>query len=96
MHVFSKPILRQFWKDYPDAENLLQAWHKKASKIAPEHFVELKKTFPTADAVGKLVVFDIGQKYRLIAHVNYAAETLYVRSVLTHKDYDKDYWKTQA
>ena len=45
-------------------------------------------------AVGQFTVFNIGgNKYRLIVEVKYDRQVIYVKHVLTHKDYDKDAWK---
>jgi mRNA interferase HigB len=44
--------------------------------------------------VGRLTVFNIaGNKYRLIARVEYELQRVYVRKVLTHDEYNKDKWK---
>jgi hypothetical protein len=57
-------------------------------------FVELRTTFPSADQVGKLTVFNIGGgKARLIAAIHYNRQKVYIRAVLTHEDYDKGKWK---
>jgi mRNA interferase HigB len=46
------------------------------------------------DFLGDLVVFDIGgNKYRLIAIVNYRTHIVFIRHILTHKEYDKGAWK---
>jgi mRNA interferase HigB len=50
----------------------------------------VKKTFNSADVLkdGR-VVFDLGgNKYRLVAWINYACQVLYVRFIGTHKQYD--------
>jgi mRNA interferase HigB len=38
-------------------------------------------------------VFNIGgNKYRLVASVRFEVQVLYVRAVMTHRDYDKGDW----
>lgn len=32
--------------------------------------------------------------YRLIAYIRFDKQILYIKSVLTHRDYDKGTWKT--
>jgi len=55
----------------------------------------LRRTFPSADRVGKYTVFDIGgNKVRLIAAIHYNRRKIYVRAVLTHSEYDAERWKT--
>jgi mRNA interferase HigB len=55
---------------------------------------ELRATFPSADVVGDLIVFNIGgNKYRLIASIHFNRGKVYVRHVLTHREYDRGAWK---
>jgi len=55
---------------------------------------DIRAVFPTADKVGKLIVFNIGgNKYRLIAAIHYNRKWIYVRAVLTHEEYDQGNWK---
>jgi mRNA interferase HigB len=54
-----------------------------------KHFIELKKTFGSADQVKPHTVFNIsGNKYRLIAVVDYALQSVSIECVLTHSEYD--------
>lgn len=51
-------------------------------------------SYPSADLVGRCLVFNISHnKYRLIVRVTQNWKRLYVRHVLTHKQYDSDSWK---
>jgi mRNA interferase HigB len=34
-----------------------------------------------------------GNKYRLIAEINYVTQKLFLRHVLTHSEYDRETWK---
>jgi mRNA interferase HigB len=57
-------------------------------------FAELRSVFSSADQVGKLTVFNIGgNKARLIAAIHYNRKKVYIRAILTHKEYDEDKWK---
>jgi mRNA interferase HigB len=50
--------------------------------------------YPTADAVGNFIVFNIkGNSYRLIVSIDYAIQTIYYKYFLTHAEYDKEKWK---
>ena len=94
MHVISKKALRKFWSQYPDAREPLLRWYRIVSQTPFASFVELRQTFPSADLVGRHVVFNIsGNKYRLIASIHFNRGKLYVRDVLTHRDYDQGAWK---
>jgi len=55
---------------------------------------EIRTLFPSADKVGKLTVFNIGgNRVRLIAAIHYNRKKVYIRAVLTHKEYDTSAWK---
>ena len=59
-----------------------------------KHFVDLKKTFGSADQVKPRTVFDIsGNKYRLIAVVDYTLQSMSIECVLTHAKYDEGRWR---
>ena len=55
---------------------------------------ESKAVVHTADFVAPYVVFDIGgNKYRLIAEINFSRDVLFIRRIMTHKEYLKGAWK---
>jgi mRNA interferase HigB len=55
---------------------------------------ELKQVYHNADFVGRRTVFNIaGNKYRLVARVNYLSQRVFVLYLLTHAEYDKGAWK---
>lgn len=86
--------MRQFWEKYPDSQNPLSRWYQVVSKSEFSSFVELRATFPSADKVGSLIVFNIGgNKYRLIASIHFNRGKVYIRHVLTHSEYDRGAWK---
>ena len=94
MRVISKAALRDFWGRHPEARASLEAWLNRARLSEPADFNALRREFPAADYVDGLTVFDIGgNNHRLIAAIHYNTQTLYVRAVLTHADYDKDKWE---
>jgi mRNA interferase HigB len=54
----------------------------------------VKQSFNTADFVSPYVVFDIGgNKYGLIAEMNFTRRVLFIRGIMTHKEYVKGAWK---
>ena len=70
------------------------AWYAIVEKTDFAPFAELRRVFPSADKVGKWVVFNIGgNKYRLIAAVHFNRRKLYIRHILTHAAYDRGGWK---
>ena len=92
-HVISKQRLRAFWEHNRDARKELEDWYKAACKAQWVGLADVRRAFPDADQVGRCLVFNIrGNKYRLIVRATYNWKRLYVRNILTHKDYDKRLW----
>jgi len=91
MHVISRKTLQEFWEQYPDAEAALQAWFHEAKVASWSNSAELKAKYGGASIINsERVVFNIcGNKYRLIARINYVSGTLFVRFVGTHGEYDR-------
>jgi mRNA interferase HigB len=60
------------------------------------NLIELRAIFPSADQIGKFTVFNVGgNKARLVAAILYNTGKIYVRHILTLKEYDKDAWKEE-
>lgn len=96
MYIISKKKLREFWEEHPRAKAALETWYQVAKHAEWESFADVRKTFNTADQVGKFTVFDIGgNKYRLIAVIHFNRGKLFVRHVLTHAEYDDGKWKNE-
>jgi mRNA interferase HigB len=94
VHIISRKALQQFWERYPDSKNPLSRWFKIMRKNNFANFSVLRNTFPSADKVGKFIVFNIGgKKYRLIVSIHFNRNKVYIRHVLTHPEYDKGAWK---
>ena len=94
MHIISRKALRLFWEKYPDSKTALARWFKIVERSNYQSFNELRETFPSADKVGKWIVFNIGgNKYRLITVIHFQRGKIYVRYVLTHQEYEKGEWK---
>jgi mRNA interferase HigB len=94
MHVISRKKLKEAAARRADLEGPLDAWFRIARKAAWRNLADVRKTFSSADAVGKWTVFNIkGNQYRLITELNYTFGRIYVRDVLTHAEYDRGDWK---
>jgi mRNA interferase HigB len=94
MHIISEKKLRDFWAAHPEAETPLRAWIKVAQEAKWEKFADIRQAYAHADQVDKFTVFNIGgNKFRLVVVVHFNRGKLYVRHVLTHKEYDEDKWK---
>jgi mRNA interferase HigB len=94
MRIISRRAIREFVERYPRAEPALDAWYRIALQADWPNLAEVQQVYPHADLVGRCTVFNIhGNRYRLIARVNYQHRTIYIRQILTHQEYDKGGWK---
>jgi mRNA interferase HigB len=103
MRVIALKALAVFWADHPDTETALRGWYKTVRKERWTDFASVRRTFGSADLVGRCVVFNIGgNKYGLIAAVHYlkcdedgtiVEGRVYIRNVLTHREYDESAWE---
>ena len=94
MHVITRKRLNDFAEKYPDAKSSLAHWYGIMRKGRFTNLSRLREVFPQADLVGKFTVFNIGgNKVRLIAAVHYNRNKIYIRHVLTHREYDMGKWK---
>ena len=94
MYVITRKRLLEFAKKRPDCSSALESWYRIVKQTNFNSFNELRQTFPSADDVGKLTVFNIGgNKARLIAAIHYNTHRVYIRHILTHKEYDRGFWR---
>jgi mRNA interferase HigB len=94
MHVISRKALQVFWQNHPDSKSSLSRWFKIMQNNDFNNFNELRRTFPSADMVDDLIIFNIGgNKYRLTASVHFNRNKVFIRHVLTHREYDIGAWK---
>lgn len=94
MKLISNKRLREFAALHGDAEQPLQDFRRKVEKGRYTNFAELRAVFPAVDKVGERYVFNIGgNKFRLVAGIDFARHMMWVKAVLTHSEYDKGAWK---
>jgi mRNA interferase HigB len=94
VHVVSHKAIRSFSEDHPQSRTALDHWYQVAKRATWQSLAEVKQSFNSADFVAPYTVFDIGgNKYRLIAELNFARQVLFIRGILTHKEYSKGTWR---
>ena len=91
MRVIAKGVLRTFWERHPDAEEALQAWYDDAERAGWRTPAAIRRRYPSASFLANnRVVFNIrGNHYRLVVHIHYNTQIVYIRFVGTHGDYDR-------
>jgi mRNA interferase HigB len=91
MRIIARKPLREFWEQYPDAEESLQAWYHDARIATWTTPADVRQRYATASIIANnRVVFNIrGNTYRLIVAINYPFGIVYIRFIGTHRDYDQ-------
>jgi len=91
MGVISRKRLTEFWKREPAAKDQLKSWFTEAEDADWKNPADVKAKYGSASILkGGPVVFNIcGNKYRLVVRINYDYDTVYVRFIGTHAEYDK-------
>lgn len=93
MHVISRKKLLEAAEKHSDLGEALDVWYRIAKKAQWKNITEVRSVFPSADAVGRFTVFNIkGNKFRLIAEINYRTGRIFLRHVMTHAEYTKGAW----
>ena len=102
-HLISRKKVRDFLADHPGSKEdavTFRRWCVTVEQATWLTFADIKATFGGAAQVGELVVFNVGgNKYRVIASVKFRKDKpawVYIKHVLTHKEYDKGGWKDSS
>ena len=84
----------KFIKQHPDSKVWLNSFVDLVSRANWKNIMDVRQIYPHADAVGTCTVFNIkGNHYRLIVTIDYQAQIIDIKKVLTHAEYDKEKWK---
>lgn len=91
MRIISRNTLIKYWEKYPEIEQALKSWYDEILQAAWTSPNLLKKQFRNASIISnKRVVFNIkGNKYRLIADIEYRIGIVFIVWLGSHKEYDK-------
>lgn len=91
MIIISKTILNEYCNECQAACTPLANWYNETKKSDWSQFLDLKKSFSSADYVGNdRYVFNIkGNDYRLIALIIFKTRTVFILFIGSHKEYDK-------
>ncbi len=97
MRIISKKRLREFWEKHAEAKEPLLAWYRLTKKAKWKSLAETRTDFSHADLYLCCTIFNVkGNHYRLITKIYYERQTVLVRYVLTHQEYDKEAWKNDC
>ena len=90
MVIITKGIIHAFATKHAKAVVPLNDWFDKTKAAQWNNFSDVRMTFNSADTVGNdRYVFNIGgNNFRIVAMIHFSIRTLYIRAILTHKEYD--------
>ncbi len=91
MHVISRKKLLVFGVTHPDVKGELEAWYHMITNTGYHEPIAITKVFGSADIIpSDRVIFNIkGNSYRIIVKVKYTTQTMFIRFIGTHAEYDK-------
>ena len=94
MRIIALSTLKIFWTEnskYSDVVEPVLAWYRFTKKASWNSPTDLKRDFGGASILkdGRVVFNIAGNKYRLVAWINYAFQVVYIRFIGTHKQYDQ-------
>ena len=91
MRIIARRTLKEFWEaGHADSEQPLNAWFAEVSRATWTSMADIKARFPHASIIDReRVVFDIGgNKYRMVAKLWFPGQTVWVKFIGTHREYD--------
>jgi len=98
MRVITERRIREFWRSEKGLEKTIREkamreWMRIVKLADWQNFSDLKNTFNHADVYKNCTIFDVGgNKYRIIAKVQYRKHIVFIRFVLTHSEYNEKKW----
>jgi len=94
VRVISNRAIKEFVKRHPNAKPSLEQWYRVTRSTVWRSLADVKRVYPHADQVGRRTVFNIsGNRFRLIARINYRVQAVYVLAILTHEEYSRGDWQ---
>lgn len=93
MRIIARRTLREFWENHPrgaEAVTPLQVWFITVQHADWATPADVKSTYGDASILkGSRVVFNIaGNRFRLVARIDYRHRIVFIRFVGTHAEYD--------
>jgi mRNA interferase HigB len=94
VNVVSKHGLQKLTARHPSIEAEAFHWYRIATAATWTCLADVRMHFPSADLIGEVLVFNLRHnRFRLIATVFFPGREIYVKALMTHKEYDRKEWK---
>lgn len=91
MRIIARSKIVEYYTEQPDAKTALEEWFVKTKRAEWTCFADIRKSFNSVDNVGNQhYVFNIkGNNHRLIAVIKYTIQTVFIRFIGTHSEYER-------
>ncbi len=91
MNIHNRGTLLKFWKKHRDAKKALELWYNDVASKNWNKPNDVIRDFARADIISNdRVVFNIkGNKYRLVASINYQKGWLFIKFIGSHAEYNR-------
>jgi mRNA interferase HigB len=91
VRILGTALATGFARKHPKARNAMARFLEIAGEAAWTNLIDVKRTFASADYAAGRIIFDVrGNKYRVIASVDFKEQLLVIERVLTHQEYDRE------
>jgi mRNA interferase HigB len=97
VNVISKSGLKKIIAKHPQSEPEFMRWYRTTKASRWNSLEDVRTSYASADKVGDVLVFDIPHnQLRLITATFFRSQRVYVKALLTHKEYDRKEWMKWA
>lgn len=91
--MISRQAILAFANKRADALAPLMNWYRITKRAPWRSLAEVRSDFAHADMAGRRTIFNIhGNRFRLIARVNYGSGRVFILHIPTHAEYRKGNW----
>jgi mRNA interferase HigB len=93
LRVLGTDVLDKACRTHADLVSSIAVWLAVARGANWKSLHELRLTWRNTDCVKGQTIFNIkGNKYRLLATVNYASQTIIIKEIMSHAEYSRREW----
>lgn len=91
MRIIARRTIVHFYERHADSKTSLEAFHNEVKGAEWTKPTDVIGRFPSADVItGKRFVFNIqGNKYRLVADIEFVLSQVYIVWIGSHSEYNK-------
>jgi len=91
MRIIARRVLVTFWDKHPETKATLERWYLLAKAAHWTSMDEIQQASPKAKVLNReRVRFEIaGGNYRLVAAFDFGRQSIYVKFIGTHAEYDR-------